>query len=46
MTLVESADVFMTNFLPDARAKLGIDVDDIFARNPPASCMPAAPPRA
>lgn len=34
MKLVESADVFMTNFLPDARAKLGIDVDDIFTRNP------------
>ncbi|MEE2033187.1 CaiB/BaiF CoA transferase family protein [Rhodococcus chondri] len=34
MKLVETADVFMTNFLPDARAKLGIDVDDIMARNP------------
>jgi crotonobetainyl-CoA:carnitine CoA-transferase CaiB-like acyl-CoA transferase len=26
--------VFLTNFLPDARAKLGIDVDDIRAVNP------------
>ncbi|NGP07280.1 CoA transferase [Rhodococcus sp. 14C212] len=34
MKLVETADVFSTNFLPDARTKLGIDVDDIMARNP------------
>jgi crotonobetainyl-CoA:carnitine CoA-transferase CaiB-like acyl-CoA transferase len=32
--LVESADVFLTNFLPDARQRLGIDVDDIQTRNP------------
>ena len=31
--LVESADVFLTNFLPDVRRRLGIDVDDIRARN-------------
>ena len=33
-TLVESADVFLTNFLPDARKRLAIDVEDIQARNP------------
>lgn len=32
--LVESADVFVTNYLPDVRARLGIDVDDIRRRNP------------
>jgi crotonobetainyl-CoA:carnitine CoA-transferase CaiB-like acyl-CoA transferase len=32
--LVETADVFVTNYLPDVRARLGIDVDDIRARNP------------
>jgi crotonobetainyl-CoA:carnitine CoA-transferase CaiB-like acyl-CoA transferase len=32
--LVEGADVFVTNYLPDVRARLGIDVDDIRARNP------------
>lgn len=32
--LVERSDVFLTNFLPSARAKLGIDVDDIKAINP------------
>jgi crotonobetainyl-CoA:carnitine CoA-transferase CaiB-like acyl-CoA transferase len=32
--LVESADVFVTNNLPSARAKLGIDVEQIRARNP------------
>ena len=31
--LVETADVFVTNYLPDVRARLGIDVDDIRARN-------------
>jgi crotonobetainyl-CoA:carnitine CoA-transferase CaiB-like acyl-CoA transferase len=31
--LVESADVFLTNFLPDARKRLAIDVDDIRAMN-------------
>ncbi len=34
LTLVEGADVFLTNFLQPARHKLGIDVDDIMARNP------------
>jgi crotonobetainyl-CoA:carnitine CoA-transferase CaiB-like acyl-CoA transferase len=32
--LVESADVFVTNHLPEVRARLRIDVDDIRARNP------------
>ena len=32
--LVEQADVFMTSFLQPARARLGIDVDDIRAINP------------
>jgi crotonobetainyl-CoA:carnitine CoA-transferase CaiB-like acyl-CoA transferase len=31
--LVETADVFVTNYLPDVRKRLGIDVDDIRARN-------------
>ncbi len=32
--LVAGADVFLTNFLPDTRKRLGIDVDDIRAVNP------------
>jgi crotonobetainyl-CoA:carnitine CoA-transferase CaiB-like acyl-CoA transferase len=32
--LVSTSDVFLTNFLPGARAKLGIDVEDIRAINP------------
>jgi crotonobetainyl-CoA:carnitine CoA-transferase CaiB-like acyl-CoA transferase len=32
--LVESTDVFVTNYLPDVRQRLGIDVDDIRAHNP------------
>jgi crotonobetainyl-CoA:carnitine CoA-transferase CaiB-like acyl-CoA transferase len=32
--LAETSDVFLTNFLPEARAKLKIDVDDVRARNP------------
>jgi crotonobetainyl-CoA:carnitine CoA-transferase CaiB-like acyl-CoA transferase len=32
--LVETADVFLTNFLPKARQKLRIDVEHIRARNP------------
>ena len=32
--LVRTSDVFLTNFLPEARAKLGIDVADIRAINP------------
>lgn len=34
MKLVESADVFLTNYLPHVREKLGIDTDDIRAVNP------------
>jgi crotonobetainyl-CoA:carnitine CoA-transferase CaiB-like acyl-CoA transferase len=32
MRLVETADVFLTSYLPSARAKLGIDVADVRAR--------------
>jgi crotonobetainyl-CoA:carnitine CoA-transferase CaiB-like acyl-CoA transferase len=32
--LIKESDVFLTNFLPDARAKLRLDVDDIRAVNP------------
>lgn len=32
--LVEDADVFLTNFLPPARSRLGIDVDDVRRINP------------
>ncbi len=32
--LVETADVFVTNYLPDVRQRLGIDVDDVRSRNP------------
>ncbi|MFV0316794.1 MAG: CaiB/BaiF CoA transferase family protein [Microthrixaceae bacterium] len=32
--LVRSADVFLTNYLPQVRQKLGIDTDDIRAVNP------------
>jgi len=34
MKLVETADVFLTNYLPQIRRKLHIDTDDIRARNP------------
>lgn len=34
LELARSSDVFLTNFLPDARKKLGIDVDDIRDVNP------------
>ena len=34
MELVRDADVFLTNFLPDASARLRIDVDDVRAANP------------
>jgi crotonobetainyl-CoA:carnitine CoA-transferase CaiB-like acyl-CoA transferase len=34
MRLVEGADVFLTNYLPPVRRKLGIDVEDLRARNP------------
>ncbi|WP_410872858.1 CaiB/BaiF CoA transferase family protein [Nocardia sp. A7] len=33
-SLARDADVFLTSFLPSARAKFGIDVDDIRAVNP------------
>jgi crotonobetainyl-CoA:carnitine CoA-transferase CaiB-like acyl-CoA transferase len=32
--LIRSADVFLTNFLPRTRTKLGIDIDDVRAVNP------------
>ncbi len=32
--LVETADVFLTSYLPATRRKLGIDVDDIRSHNP------------
>src|SRR5579863_5382808 len=31
--LVEEADVFLTNFPPRTRSKLGIDIDDLRAKN-------------
>jgi crotonobetainyl-CoA:carnitine CoA-transferase CaiB-like acyl-CoA transferase len=34
MKIVETADVFLTNLLPDSRERMGIDVDHIRARNP------------
>jgi crotonobetainyl-CoA:carnitine CoA-transferase CaiB-like acyl-CoA transferase len=34
MKLVETADVFVTNLLPDSRRRMGIDVDQLRARNP------------
>jgi crotonobetainyl-CoA:carnitine CoA-transferase CaiB-like acyl-CoA transferase len=34
LELARSSDVFLTNFLPSARARLGIDVEDIRAANP------------
>jgi len=34
MKLVETADVFLTNYLPPIRRKLSVDTDDIRARNP------------
>lgn len=34
--LVETADVFVTNYLPDVRQRLGIEVEQIRARNPKA----------
>ncbi|WP_433598250.1 CaiB/BaiF CoA transferase family protein [Nocardia sp. CA-135953] len=32
--LVETADVFLTNYLPSVRRKLGVDVEDLQAINP------------
>lgn len=34
MRLVDESDVFITNFLPAARRKLGIEPEDILGRNP------------
>jgi crotonobetainyl-CoA:carnitine CoA-transferase CaiB-like acyl-CoA transferase len=34
LALVDESDVFVTNFLPAARRKLGIEPEDILARNP------------
>ncbi|WP_083546193.1 CaiB/BaiF CoA transferase family protein [Janibacter indicus] len=34
MKLVETADIFVTNLLPESRERLGVDVDAIRARNP------------
>lgn len=34
MDIARTSDVFLTNFLPDARAKLRIDVDDVRTANP------------
>lgn len=34
MDIASTSDVFLTNFLPDARAKLRIDVDDLRTANP------------
>ena len=34
LKLAESSDVFLTSYLPAARTKLGLDVDDIRAANP------------
>jgi crotonobetainyl-CoA:carnitine CoA-transferase CaiB-like acyl-CoA transferase len=34
LDLVDGADVFVTNFLPPARRKLGIEPDDVLGRNP------------
>ena len=34
MRLIEGADVFLTNLLPDSRRRMGIDVEQLRARNP------------
>ena len=34
LSLVDEADVFLTNLLPGARRKLGIEPEDIMSRNP------------
>jgi crotonobetainyl-CoA:carnitine CoA-transferase CaiB-like acyl-CoA transferase len=34
MKLVEEADVLLTSYLPPVRRKLGVDIDDLRARNP------------
>ena len=51
LSLVAGADVFLTNYLPAVRARLGIDVADVRARNPRivyavgSGCGPAGPER-
>jgi crotonobetainyl-CoA:carnitine CoA-transferase CaiB-like acyl-CoA transferase len=34
MRLVETADVFLTNLLPDSRSRMGVDVEQLRTRNP------------
>jgi len=34
MKLLETADVFVTNLLPDSRQRMGIDLEQVRARNP------------
>jgi crotonobetainyl-CoA:carnitine CoA-transferase CaiB-like acyl-CoA transferase len=34
LRLVETADVFLTNYMPPVRRRLGIDTEDLRARNP------------
>jgi crotonobetainyl-CoA:carnitine CoA-transferase CaiB-like acyl-CoA transferase len=34
MKLIETADVFLTNLLPDSRQRMGVDVEQVRARNP------------
>src|SRR5829696_1118205 len=34
LKLVETADVFLTNYMPPVRRKLGIETDDLRVRNP------------
>lgn len=34
MKLIETADVFVTNLLPDSRRRMGVDVEQVRARNP------------
>jgi crotonobetainyl-CoA:carnitine CoA-transferase CaiB-like acyl-CoA transferase len=34
LKLVETADVFVTNLLPDSRQRMGVEVDQLRARNP------------
>ncbi|EKF23233.1 coA-transferase III family protein [Mycolicibacterium hassiacum DSM 44199] len=34
MKLVETADVFLTNLLPESRRRMGVDVEHVRARNP------------
>ncbi|MEB3065111.1 CaiB/BaiF CoA transferase family protein [[Mycobacterium] zoologicum] len=34
MKLIETADVFVTNLLPDSRQRMGVDLEQVRARNP------------